>query len=187
MRYPMHGDSGHAVVLGADGVSMTSPGSAATVHFAQCAVMLAFPDGGRLLIGDDGVTCRVEPTLYPVDAEALARLDAAVPAATTVRMPARDPEMIPQPPTRATRGRARAERSTSGAQRFRGLTIAAAVGLGVLTVFCALSSAVATQSVITDPDPEFDGLSRALVLSLFWGATASIVVLCALAVRRLRR
>jgi hypothetical protein len=67
------------------------------------------------------------------------------------------------------------------------LTVAAAVGLGVLTVFCALSSAVATQSVITDPDPEFDGLSRALVLSLFWGATAFIVVLCALAVRRLRR
>jgi zinc protease len=96
-RYPMRGSSDCALVFAQDGVSFTAPQGAATVHFARCAAMLAWPDGGRVLIGDDGISCRVEPTLYPIDAAALAWLDGALPAETIVRMPARDPESIPQP------------------------------------------------------------------------------------------
>src|SRR5690606_25972163 len=156
----------------------------ATVHFAQTSVLLVWPDGGRMLIGHDGITCRVEPTLYPVEAATLARIDAAVPPGTIVRMPARDPESIPQPMPSSP---ARAGRQPGAPPRFRRLTLAAAVVLGGLSVLCTLFSAVATQSVLTDTEQEYDAATLAIVLAIFWGATAFVVLLCFLMVRRLRR
>jgi hypothetical protein len=40
-----------------------------------------------MFIGYDGVTCGVRPTPYALGIDAIARLDAAVPADRTVRMP----------------------------------------------------------------------------------------------------
>lgn len=98
-RYPMRTRPDLAVVLGDDGVSVTSAdGSVATVRYDACAAMLLWADGGRLLIGDDGISCALEPTLYPVDAAALRRLDAAVAPELVVRLPAREPDALPAPP-----------------------------------------------------------------------------------------
>ena len=180
IRYPMHGDSSQALVIGPAGVSAVSPGSAATVYFAQTAVLLAWPDGGRRLIGYDGVTCAIEPTLYPVDATTVARIDAAVPPGTLVRMPARDPDSIPQPPRP---GRPR----TARRPWVRGLMVATAYLLGVLSVFCALISTLASIFAVTDPDPGYDAASRIIAVAVFWLATAAVVVLLIVLVRRLRR
>ncbi|MBX6751147.1 MAG: insulinase family protein [Micromonosporaceae bacterium] len=181
VRYAMRGDSSRALVVGPAGVSTTRPEGAATVHFAQTAVLLAWPDGGRMLIGHDGITCQVEPTLYPVDAATLARIDGSVPPGTVVRMPARDPEAIPRPPkpTKADSQR------PDGPPRSRGLMVAGAIVLGVLSVMCTLFSALATHFVITDPDS--DVATKGIAAAVFWGATAAVVLPCILLIRRLRR
>ena len=44
-----------------------------------------------------------------------------------------------------------------------------------------------TSLIVTDPNPEYDGATTAIVLVVFWGATAFVITLCALLVRRLRR
>ncbi len=106
-RIPMHANPGTALVLGSDGVSVVAPDSLVTVRFAECAAVLAWPDGGRMLIGNDAIICRVEPTLYPVDAATMTWLDSAVPAHAVVRMPPRDPDAIPRPaPVNQLRGTA---------------------------------------------------------------------------------
>lgn len=99
-RYPMINNSASSLLLGPDGVSFEEDGRLATVAFAQCAAMLAWPDGGRLLVGTDGVSCRVEPTLFGLPSESLAGLDARVPAESLVRMPARPADAIPKPPAK---------------------------------------------------------------------------------------
>jgi hypothetical protein len=93
----MRGDSTYTLIVGRDGVSITGTDSVVTVRFAECAVMLVWPDGGRMLIGHDGVTVRVEPTMFEIDAATLASLDAGVPADVVVRQSARNPDAIPQP------------------------------------------------------------------------------------------
>jgi predicted Zn-dependent peptidase len=183
VRYPMRNDGSHALVVGPTGVSITSPGGAATVHFDQTAVLLAWPDGGRMLIGYDGISCAVEPTLYPIDPAALARIDAAVPRGTTVRLPARDPETIPQPPQPA------APDSQRPARRpwVHRLMVAAALVLGVLSAFCTLFSALVTHTAVTDPDPQYDASTRAAAVAVYWAGALLLFGLCSLVVRRLRR
>lgn len=86
------------LVVGAEGASRVDDGETVTVRFDQCAAMLAWPDGGRVLVGHDGISLSVEPTLYRWGSSAVAKIDAAVPAAARVDLPARDPARIPQPP-----------------------------------------------------------------------------------------
>jgi len=62
--YPHLAEEGVALVLGPEGVSMRTPGGAVTVHYEDCVLMSAVPDGGRLLAGRDGFRIAVEPTLY---------------------------------------------------------------------------------------------------------------------------
>jgi zinc protease len=180
-RYPMRNDGSHALVVGAEGVSTTRPEGVATVHFAQTAVVLAWPDGGRLLIGYDGITCPVEPTLYPVDEATVARIDRSVPPGTVVRMPARDPETIPQPPPPPPRRKPRDQ------SRLRGVMFVTAIVLGVLAGYGALFSIAATVRVFTDPNPQYDAGVRATVLLMYWGGVAVLGVPCLLLIRRLRR
>ncbi|MFJ5217911.1 insulinase family protein [Streptomyces sp. NPDC088354] len=86
-----------ALVVGDDGVSLTERPAAgadgteraATVLFRSCAAMLSWPDGGRRLIGTDGLVVDVEPGVHGVDAHTIAVIDAAVPAAAVVQMPVR--------------------------------------------------------------------------------------------------
>ncbi|WP_117212209.1 hypothetical protein [Allorhizocola rhizosphaerae] len=67
-----------------------------TVHFAECAARIEWPDGARRLIGLDGMAIQIEPTMYRVGPHTIAAIDAAVDPAVVVRMPARSPEEIPQ-------------------------------------------------------------------------------------------
>lgn len=101
--HPGLGRLAQRLVVGADGVSLVSNDSDefATVHYDRCAAMLAWPDGGRQLIGDDGISIRVEPTLYQGVATQL--VDEAVSTQIRVDLPARAPEDIPQPPTATQR------------------------------------------------------------------------------------
>jgi hypothetical protein len=57
--------------------------------------MLAYPDGGRLIIGADAIQVPVEPTLYRIDAAVLRDLDARINPAAVVAQPARPDHEIP--------------------------------------------------------------------------------------------
>ncbi|GAA3206601.1 insulinase family protein [Dactylosporangium siamense] len=93
--------SGAALVLGAEGVSLVEGERRVTVRFRTCAAVHAWPDGARQLIGLDGITVRIEPTLFAAPPDTAARIDAAVDPALVVRMPARTPDAIPRPYTPA--------------------------------------------------------------------------------------
>lgn len=95
--YPSLDDPHARLIFGAEGASFVDDelDETVTVRFDACAVMLAWPDGGRQLIGTDAVTLRVEPTLFHGVPGAVAWLDAQVAADLRVEMPAR--EAIPQP------------------------------------------------------------------------------------------
>lgn len=95
------------LVIGEKGVSHVVGEQASTVEFATCVVNLAWPDGGRTLIGEDGIGVSAEPTLFRgLGSEQIAALDAAV-ADVTVHRPPRPPEQIPvpgEPPPQKPRG-----------------------------------------------------------------------------------
>ncbi|MFB7667096.1 M16 family metallopeptidase [Kitasatospora sp. NPDC056138] len=91
---------GHALVVGADGVSIVGPHGQATVRYEECAAMLTHPDGARYLTGFDGMSVDIEPTLYRLPARVVAQVDAAVPQAVVVPLPARPQEHIPKPPAK---------------------------------------------------------------------------------------
>ena len=84
------------LVIAPDGVSVLAPDGAATVRYADCAVVLAWPDGGRQLIGTDGIGVAVEPTVYRFPAAELTALDAAIPPDRMVPVPERDAAKIPR-------------------------------------------------------------------------------------------
>ncbi|MGH1555891.1 hypothetical protein ACRAWF_40865 [Streptomyces sp. L7] len=80
-RFEAVAKDGSALVVGDDGVSVTVRGRdggdlAVTVPYRSCAAVLSWPDGGRRLIGTDGLAVSVEPGLYGVDAHTMAMLDA---------------------------------------------------------------------------------------------------------------
>lgn len=100
-RYRSRADHRVTLVHGVDGVSLDTPAGPVTVLYEECAALLRHPDGGRQLIGPDAVVVRVEPTVFPIPAGALAAIDAAVDAgagpAVIVDLPARNPDNIPKP------------------------------------------------------------------------------------------
>lgn len=88
---------GVELVAGSDGITRHVEGDAhATVRFGEVAAMLRYPDGGRELIGLDGVRVAVEPTLTKVPADVTASIDHAVPTDRVVPMPRRDPSEMPR-------------------------------------------------------------------------------------------
>ncbi|HEX5541323.1 MAG TPA: insulinase family protein [Micromonospora sp.] len=95
--YPSLSDPSLRLVVGAEGASLVGRQEAFTVRFDRCEAMLAWPDGRRLLVGDDGISVDVEPALYADGSAAAPFLDMAVPAQVRVDMPARDPSEIPRP------------------------------------------------------------------------------------------
>lgn len=100
-RHGSLGSDGVTLIIGAEGVSLTGPHGPVTVRYDACAAMTTRPDGARTLTGLDGFSVTIEPTLYQeVTPERIAAVDAAVPEAAVVRMPARDPERIPRPAER---------------------------------------------------------------------------------------
>lgn len=95
--YPSLEDPPTRIILGEAGVSVADEDQTATVRFETCAVALAWPDGARQLIGQDGMVVRVEPTMYAGIPAAVPWLDARIPHGLRVDMPARDPSRIPTP------------------------------------------------------------------------------------------
>jgi zinc protease len=84
-------------VAGDRGVSLVGDGSAATVFYDECAVLLAWPDGARRFVGHDGIQVHFEPTLFPNGHAVVPALDARVKHELRASMPARDPQRIPAP------------------------------------------------------------------------------------------
>ncbi|WP_314224729.1 M16 family metallopeptidase [Streptomyces zaehneri] len=149
------------LVIGADGVSLLTPRGPVTVRYDACAAMTARPDGARTLTGHDGFSVTVEPTLFRgVTPERVAALDAAVPAGAVVRMPAREPDHIPQP-----RKRASGPRTAGNGRSTVGWTIALWL-VGLLAVVWGLLCAVITADESSATAPEWDAVVGVWILEL---------------------
>lgn len=146
-RYSAVADRKVALLVAADGISRVSPDHQVTVRYAECSLLQVYPDGARHLVGHDGFTLTVEPTLYGITAAELAPLDAAVPPEAVVRMPPRDPDRIPQP----DKARAQAHAPAADAQpRKAGITALIWI-LGLLSV---LMTGFTGLLVVGESDPE---------------------------------
>ncbi|WIM97196.1 insulinase family protein [Actinoplanes oblitus] len=88
------------LISGADGVSADDGETIATVRYDACAALLAWPDGGRQLIGEDAVVVRAEPGLYRRAHRVTAEIDARVPADRRIELAPREPAAIPRPARR---------------------------------------------------------------------------------------
>ncbi|MFG1924276.1 insulinase family protein [Cryptosporangium sp. NPDC048952] len=95
--FPVVDDETDRFHLGPTGVSRVIGDEAATVLYAECAAMLIWPDGGRMLIGNDGMRVAVEPTMIAGDPAVLYQVGMGLPPHLVVRMPQRDPSEIPRP------------------------------------------------------------------------------------------
>lgn len=67
------------------------------VPYAGCRGVLAWPDGRRVLVSDEGLTLTVEPNLW-IGGHGLVRLIDQQTADVRIPMPAREPEDIPRVP-----------------------------------------------------------------------------------------
>ncbi|MFC8673081.1 M16 family metallopeptidase [Streptomyces griseorubiginosus] len=96
--HPSLEDEDVTLIIGAAGVTLSTPAGLVTVRYDGCAAMTTRPDGARCLIGLDGFQVIVEPTLFgEVTEERIAVLDKAVPPAVIVPLPARPAAEVPQP------------------------------------------------------------------------------------------
>ncbi|WP_460369330.1 hypothetical protein, partial [Actinocorallia lasiicapitis] len=113
LRYrPAPGDSLHGVagrtlhpvsgtahlVHGPSGVTVVNHATLATVRYAECRALSAWPDGTRRLIGRDGIVVHVDPAHWRDPGALIAEIDAAVPADRVIRLPAKTVAPQNQPP-----------------------------------------------------------------------------------------
>jgi zinc protease len=151
------------LVVGPEGCSVQTPDGPSTVRFADCAAMLAWPDGGRRLIGTDGRTVSVEPTLFSdLTPEVVARIDAPVGPHRTLPQPARRPEEIPRPETQAPRRPATRKRASTAL-----VVIASIIGVFAL---------LATAGMAMDPTTDAAGWIGAGAIWLIAGLFAFLAV-----------
>ncbi|MCX5368571.1 insulinase family protein [Streptomyces sp. NBC_00015] len=149
------------LVIGAEGVSLLTPRGPVTVRYDACSAMTARPDGARTLTGHDGFSVTVEPTLFRgVTPERIAALDAAVPAGAVVRMPAREPDRIPQP-----RKRTSGPRSAGNGRPTVGWTIALWL-VGLLAAAWGLLCGIITADEASATAPEWDAVVGIWILEL---------------------
>ncbi|MFJ4780395.1 M16 family metallopeptidase [Streptomyces sp. NPDC088762] len=157
-------DGSVALIIAKDGISLVSPQGQATVRYAECSLMQVYPDGGRHLIGDDGFTVTVEPTLHGITAAQLAPLDAGVPSSSVVRMPPRDPSRIPQPDLAAAYLRATGKQPPS-----TGITVSLWL-FGVLsflmTGLTGLLVLAETDAELSPQGPDWNGVGVNCLLTL---------------------
>jgi predicted Zn-dependent peptidase len=151
------------LVIGAEGVSLLTPGGPVTVRYDAVAAMSVRPDGARSLTGHDGFCVSVEPTLYRgVGPDRIAAIDAAVPPGAVVRLPARDPEDIPRPSERPAGGGRGPRRRGAAAWAWQiGFWISAALTAvwGLLCVLVTVDEAGAAR-------PEWDAVIGIWALEL---------------------
>ncbi|OQR60257.1 peptidase M16 [Streptomyces maremycinicus] len=151
------------LVIGAEGVSLLTPRGPVTVRYDACAAMTTRPDGARVLTGHDGFSVTVEPTLYRgVTPDRVAALDAGVPAAAVVPMPAREPDQIPQPrPRKRTSG----PRSSGNGRSTWGWTTALWL-VGLLAAAWGLLCGIITADEASATAPEWDAVTGVWILEL---------------------
>ncbi|MEU6817254.1 insulinase family protein [Streptomyces sp. NPDC046860] len=185
-------DRSAALVVGAEGVSVTTKGPdgaecAVSVPFRACAAMLCWPDGGRRLIGTDALCVDVEPGLYDIDAHTMATIDAAVPPHAVVRLPPRQqPTAGPAPAAASPSGAAQG--ASPGGRTFTRRTVMQSVGLVVLGILAVLSGLVALSfTVFEAEDPELTMGEWIAISAFLWGVTALLVWPAVRIVRTTRR
>lgn len=84
------------MVIAAEGVHWRSATDSITIRYDSLAAYLSWPDGRRLLIGRNGSTINIEPSLYyNIDKAEIALLDERVRSDLIVPMPERDKKEIP--------------------------------------------------------------------------------------------
>ncbi|MFR9799167.1 insulinase family protein [Streptomyces sp. MS06] len=186
-----------ALVIGAEGVSLVAreadgTETAATVSYRACAAVLRWPDGGRRLIGTDGIVVDVEPGPYGVDAHTMATFDAAVPPSAVVLLPPRQQRPVPETAASpagggtaaAADGTARGGSSAAPRRRTAGQT-AAVVVLGLLAGLFAL---IALSTTLFGNDPETGGTGVWVGTAVFlWVVTGLLVWPVVRILRRTRR
>lgn len=84
-----------ALVVGRSGAHVATAAGESSASYDELAAVLAYPDGGRVLIRRDGYQVPIEPTLWKGGQEATATVDASTAPALRVPMPAREPDEIP--------------------------------------------------------------------------------------------
>ncbi|MGW1029171.1 insulinase family protein [Streptomyces sp. NPDC002577] len=155
-QFPSVRKDGSALVVGDEGVSLTTGKQTITVLYRACAAELSWPDGGRQLVGTDGLAVHVEPALYGIDAHTMATIDAAVHPSATVWLPPR--QTPPKADAGATAGgsaAAAAGAARSGQPARPRRTGAQTAGLVVFGVLAGLWSLVAVAYTVfgaTDPE-----------------------------------
>jgi zinc protease len=155
------------LVIGPEGVSLVRGADIATVRFDACAIVRAWPDGGRQFVGFDGIVVVVEPSLYGGAHGALPWLDTHIPPGLRVDHPPRDPSRIPQPEAPQSPAM-RPDRPGGG----KALGVVGLVILIPVTIFCVgvaalLGLALATDSsAVAADDSELAGFWVLIVILL---------------------
>ncbi|WP_051801326.1 insulinase family protein [Streptomyces sp. NRRL F-525] len=183
-RFEAVAKSGAALVVGDDGVSLTVRGRdgsdlAVTVPYRACAAVLSWPDGGRRLIGTDGLAVDVEPGLYGVDAHTMATLDAAVPPHARVQLPPRQSAPRAEAPAAPA-----AQDGAAPARRTGGQTAALVVFFGLGGLFAFLALAV---TVFGGGDPETSTGEWIGLAAFMWAVTGLLVWPALRILRRTRK
>ncbi|WP_433374537.1 M16 family metallopeptidase [Actinoplanes sp. CA-142083] len=168
--HPSLEGGGETLIVAQDGVSVVDGGNTATVRYADCSIARAWPDGGRQLVGGDGIVVRVEPTLFADGHRAVAAIDAAT-GPVRVFQPPRDPDEIPKPQPRDSR-----PRGASGATR--AINIVFLVVLWPAAIFFGVVGGLMLISMFTETDDRADliipmVLCVAVAISAGFGIRAS--------------
>ncbi|MEV6607807.1 hypothetical protein [Kutzneria sp. NPDC051319] len=159
-QYPSLQNGDFVLVLGHDGVSVTSPHGVLTVKYRECVLMQRWPDGARRLVGPDGISISIEPTLYDIPERAITRLDGKIADELMVRQPARAADRIPQRPAPAAPPPVIKVKTP----------LKAKLVLALVAVLCPVLALVATAALVTS-----DNVGHALLHFALpaWGAFAA--------------
>ena len=137
------------LIAGPEGVSVVNGSEQVTVRYAECAAALGWPDGRRTLIGHDGISVVIEPTLWAGAPAALPYIDAAVPPHLRVAMPARDPSAVPQPDPERRRPSAGAH--PAGDHPGTGWAVTGIVVLGLMALLVGGFATLLAIGLVIDP------------------------------------
>jgi hypothetical protein len=170
------------LIIGPEGVSLVRGDNIATVRFDACAIVRAWPDGGRQFVGFDGIVVVVEPSLYGGALGALPWLDARIPPGLRVDHPPRDPSRIPQPATPAWPAAQPASTGGGKGLGIVGLIVLIPVTLVLVGFAALLALALATDSsAVAGDDSELAGFWVLIVILL------TLAGVCGLGIHRAAR
>ncbi|WP_127355394.1 peptidase M16 family protein [Actinacidiphila soli] len=188
-RFASAGNDGTSLLIGAEGVSLTGDGESVTVLYRACAAKLTWPDGGRRLVGNDGLTVDVEPGFYGIDPQTMATIDAAVHPSATVWLPPRQHQPRPASERKATA--APTTTATTGGQgenpptRRTGGQTAVLIVFGLAAGLWSCMALLLTLFGATDPQTT---TGEWIAMSLFFWVVAALLAWPAIRIlRRTRR